>query len=198
MSLKDSLPLLPPDPGVTPPEKPTWVAEELRERKNPVSVTMEAPVDLDLRVCPAYSRASSVGQMKAQKFVSLLKEGVKPGEAAHRLHTSLKHIMSEPQAKGMIRQIIEGYTLDASVRRLLARALVNKIALEADAAGDAKTVLDAVKIMGADPEVGLNAAPQTNVNIAVIDPALREVLDRTIPIPALEASPEAPSEDDKA
>lgn len=108
-------------------------------------------------------------KLLSKKFVDLLGQGYKPGEAAKRVGTSIKGIMSDSKVSKQIKALVENYQLNADVRRQVARNIANKIALE-NMDGDPtqqKLALDAIKVIGADTEVGINAPPQPGIQINV-------------------------------
>lgn len=186
MPLKESLPLL---PGIDDFQKrPAWVVDGFPEKEERIVQRFWGPADIALKVNPVRAKASDVFNLKAKQFVELLKSGVKPGEAAHRLHTSVRSLMNKEDAQRQIRETVENFTFDAAVRKLLVRAMANKVLLEADKANDTKTTLEVIKIINADSEVGVDSPPQMSATL-VMDPALKELLDRTVPIPALSEAP---------
>jgi hypothetical protein len=190
MSLKDLLPL---KPGVGSGERPRWVVAELPERPSAVQLWISAPHTVDLKYTPQRSRARDVGKMQARKFGDLLARGVRPGEAAHMMHTSIRALMDKKETRDVVRNMIEEYTLDGKVRALLQRALVNKGLLENSLPqGDPKLLLEYLKMTADDSEVGIRGAPQINATF-VMDPALRDILDRTIPLPEIVIAPEEPA-----
>jgi hypothetical protein len=194
--LKDTLPLVTIgntfDPGVT---------DELPRRAGGFSFYILAPREVTWKVTPQRAKASDIAKLQAYKFVDLLKSGVKPGEAAHRLHTSVKTIMSNPQSQKVVKEVIEEFTYNAEVRKLLQRALVNKTAVEnAGEKGDKKLLLDALKLMADDSELGIKG-PSVMIGGPVISSALQDVLDKIEPpqdiidAPALPAPAEASTEE---
>lgn len=105
----------------------------------------------------------------SKKFVNLIGQGYKPGEAAKLVGTSIKGIMSDSKVRKQIEGLLKDYKLQADVRRDLVRATTNKIVLE-NMDGDPtqqKLALDAAKVIAADTEVGINAPPQPGIQINV-------------------------------
>lgn len=182
--LKESLPLLPKLVEDWP-KYPRWVVESHPTKAKSISVLLEAPVDLKLKVTPPRSKASDVVKLRAQAFGKLLKAGLKPGEAAHKLHTTVRELMSKEQTQKEVREIIEGYHLDAAARKLLQRALVNRGVLESV---DEKLKLDYLKLLAEDSELGIKTAAPTQINVG-LDPGLKAFLDATVPVAEL-APPE--------
>ena len=104
----------------------------------------------------------------AKRFTELVGQGYKPGQAARLVGSSVKGIMSSSRVKKEVATLLETYTLQADVRRALVRAGLNQLALEnLGAEGDKKVALDALKAIGGDTEVGINAPPQPGIQINV-------------------------------
>lgn len=193
-TLKDSLPLLPVNEFN--PEIPPWVTEKFEKPKGEVaSQSLDVPLELELKVTPTRARASDITSLQAQKFGDLIKKGHKPGAAAHMLRTTLKAIMDKPQFQKVAKDLVETYTITAEARRLMARALVNKgLAENSLPEGDAKLLVDYIKLANADTELGITQPTSLNVHVG-IDPALKDLLDKTEPLFELGPAVDAETED---
>lgn len=104
----------------------------------------------------------------AKKFINLIGQGYKPGQAAKLVGASVKGLMSSSRIQKEVKELLETYTLGADIRRQLVRAGMNQLAIEnLGADGDKKIALDALKAIGSDTEVGINAPPQVALQINV-------------------------------
>lgn len=191
--LKDSLQFAPKNVPPTP-DLPLWVVRTFPAAgEDSIVERLEAPVEITLKVTPTRARAGDIVTLRAHKFGDLLKAGMKPGEAAHKLKTTIKALMDKPQTQQVVKDLIEGYTFDAQVRKLLARALANKGMIEqASEGGDPKLLVDYLKLVNADSEVGITGAPQVNFTVGM-DEALKNLLAKTPPLelpPPIEAETE--------
>lgn len=185
MSLREQLNLKPksvPDEYVY-----RWIVPGFQERGPSVKLRLAAPTGIVVRIAETQVKARDVKTVRAKRFGDLLQQGMRPGEAAHRLKIPLKKLMEEKPTQKVVRDLIEGYTFDAQVRKLLQRALVNKGVIDnSSEGGDKKLLVDYLKMMGSDTEVGVDAPAQVNVHIG-LDKPLKDLLDSTIPVPQLEA-----------
>lgn len=183
--------------GVPPPTDPAWIVDSFPPKEDALRVRFLGPPDIDFRFTPVRSAAGDVPSLKARKFVELLKRGLKPAEAAHQLHTTVKALMSRPQAQQLVTDMIEGYNFDAKVRALLVRATQNKILLQAIESNDVDTQLNVMKQMSDDAELGMKGtgvAPPA----AGLPSELRELLDRVLPKELPPAPVDAEFEDVKS
>ncbi len=185
MSLKETLDL---KPDYNPPK--LWSVEDLPARGGVVK-RLNAPLTIETKFNPVRAKATDIAKVQAVKFGDMLKAGYKPSEAARKLHTTVKEIMSREQTQVMLKELIEKFTFDAKVRALAQRALVNKGMLEnSTPEGDQKLLLEYLKLAAADKETGINDPAQINISTgATIDPALKKTLD-LISLPEIEAAPE--------
>ncbi len=200
--LKDSLPLVgPPDLPVPELFDPyPWIVKELPVKEGGVKELMEAPADISLTVTPIRYKAKDVHSLQAIKFGEFLKAGYKPGEAAHKLKTSVRAIMEKPQAQKIVKDLIETYEFTAEVRKHLVKAAVNKGIIENSAVsedgkplGDPKLLIDYLKLAQQDGELGITAPQNVNVNMG-LNPILQSLLDKTTPIAELGPPPEIEGE----
>jgi len=195
LSLKDSIPF---SPKIVPdgPVRPYWVVEGFPEpAEEAILFRLEAPIDLSLKVTPPRAKASDVVKLRAQQFGRLLKAGYKPGEAAHRLHTTVRELMSKEHTQNIVKEIVEGYTLDAAARKLLQRALVNKMVIEnAGKEGDQKALVDALKLMADDSELEIKKPVTNNFNVG-LPSELKSFLDSAVPVAELAPPVEGETED---
>ena len=155
------------------------------------AVETRFPID-NLIVDVGRDKPTPAGTAIAQKFVDLLKDGKSPNAAARSMGTTFKRLMSLTEVQGMVKDLVENYTLHADARRLLVRATANKILLETqNVAGAEKLALEAAKIISADPEVGLQ---QTVVGVAVDRSALSKLFAEPVTIEFAPEPPEKPEE----
>lgn len=106
----------------------------------------------------------------AKKYLNLIGQGYKPGEAAKLVGTSMSGIASDNKTKKQLERLAKDYQLSADVRRALVRMGMNKILLDNIDSTDVnnqKLALDAAKAIGSDTEVGINAPPQPGIQINV-------------------------------
>lgn len=106
----------------------------------------------------------------AKKFINLLGQGYKPGEAAKLVGTSIRGIMSQKAFRDKVKNLVDTYNLTPDIRRAMVRAGLNQIAMDGLNSTDPsekKLALDALKVIGSDTEVGTNAPPQPAVQINV-------------------------------
>jgi hypothetical protein len=188
--LKDTLPF------VTPKQGSAKFISDLQRRPDGISIFLLAPQEVTWKVTPQRAKASDVAKLTAHKFVDLMKSGLKPGEAAHRLHTSVRNIMQNSSSRKVVKDVIEEFTYDASVRKLLQRALVNKTAVEnADEKGDKKLLLEALKLMADDSELEIKKPVALLGGPVTISTSLQEVLDAMPDAPEPIDTPELPEPD---
>lgn len=190
MSLKDTMPFVEPpeDPTLNllwNEETPPWLVTDLPRPKFALSLTLRVSTETKASSRGTRNLVKDLNRLQAEKFRDLLVAGYKPNKAAEMLKTTVTKLMEKPDTKKLLKKTIEEFTLNADVRKLLQRALVNKGVLEnSTEEGDKKLLIEYLKMLGADTEVGINAPPKTEVSIG-ISPALKEILDRTVPLPAL-------------
>jgi hypothetical protein len=104
----------------------------------------------------------------SKKFINLLGQGYKPGEAAKLVGTSIRGIMNQNKFKKDVQLLVETYNLPPDIRRAMVRAGMNQIVMENLKVPEAtaqKLALDALKAIGSDTEVGINAPPQPGIQI---------------------------------
>lgn len=192
VSLRESLQLKPksvPDEYVY-----RWIVPAFQPRSPSVKLRLAAPTGIATRIAETQVKARDVKTMRAKRFGDLLQQGMRPGEAAHRLKIPLKKLMEEKPTQKVVRELIENHTMDAKVRQLMARALVNKGATTLSekvysgqgTVEDEKRLLDYIKLLNSDTELGITAPTQVNIAVG-LDKPLKDLLDSTIPVPQLEA-----------
>jgi hypothetical protein len=188
VGLKETLPLLPSSTTWAPPK---FLVTELPSRGGIVK-RLNAPTGLVTKLTPVRAKAGDVNKLQALKFGDLLKAGMKPSAAARKLHTTVEKLMSKEETQAEVKRIVEKYHLEAKARALIQRALVNKGMLENSMVdGDPKLLLEYLKLAASDKETGINDPGQINVNLGpVMEPALKAMLDATIPVPAIECETE--------
>lgn len=176
--LKDTLPLF--KPGQKSNSNRPWVKDEFPEPANGITLVFAGPQEVETSIQAVRAKASDIGKLQARRFVDLLKLGHKPGEAAHRMHSTVRDIMQNPDAKKMVQELADQYALSGEDTKLLIRSLRNKIMLTSD---DPKLQLEAAKQASEDPDVGLKGGTP----VAQVDVTLRAMLQRPVePLPGLE------------
>lgn len=139
---------------------------EAADSKDSKSLTIEdfyCNIEVESKDKPAKDSLS-------KKFINLIGQGYKPGEAAKLVGTSIKGIMSDNKVKKQLERLAKDYRLSADVRREMVRMGMNKILLDNIDSSDInnqKLALDAAKAIGSDTEVGINAPPQPGIQINV-------------------------------
>jgi hypothetical protein len=92
-------------------------------------------------------------KVKAARFVDLLKDGVKPGEAAERIGTSLKQLRTSEDMKTAVAELLATATLSSEIRKGMVRAGLNKVFIEgisSEDPKDRKVALEAAKLIASD------------------------------------------------
>lgn len=113
---------------------------------------------------------NSGAKVKAGRFVDLLQAGVKPGEAAERIGTTLKQIRTSADMKIAVAELLEAATLSGEIRKKMVRAGLNKVFMENVGSDDPKALkvaLDAAKLIGSDE--GLSTGQEVGVTFDLGD-----------------------------
>lgn len=145
--------------------KPTLVSDKLDSNNPSNLLTIDdfyCTIEVEAKNKPPKDNLS-------KRFINLIGQGYKPGEAARRVGTSIQGLMSDNKIKKQIENLAKNYHLTADVRRQLVRMSTTKILLD-NIEGDTnqqKLALDAAKSIGSDTEVGINAPPQPGIQINV-------------------------------
>jgi hypothetical protein len=111
---------------------------------------------------------------RAEAFVSLVQEGMKPGAAARQLSLPISELRRDPLVVAKMKELVEGFTLTANERASITRARLNKIVL----GDDDKTALAAAKLIAEDPETGMSPHGPVSVNVGIFSADTRQVMDR--------------------
>lgn len=185
--LKDELNLIP-DPYRKP---PAWLKEDFPPKEDSITITFDGPSEIRTKVEPVRAKASDVPKARLIAFCDFLKMGRKPNEAARALHTTVREIMSHPDASKLVEKLVNEYTLTADQRKLAVRAAANKIMVSnLEEGGDPKMLLEAVKFIAEDPEVGIRGH---NANPIQVDLTLRGIVSAPVePLPGMPAQLPAP------
>ena len=116
-------------------------------------ILTEAVADVTLTVDDSKNSGAKV---KASRFVDLLKSGVKPGEAAEKIGTSLKQLRTSEDMKVAVAELLATATLSSEIRKGMVRAGLNKVFIEGIASEDPKdrkVALEAAKLISADEQI---------------------------------------------
>lgn len=125
-------------------------------------------------------------EVVAKRFLDLIQMGEKPSYAAKKLGIPKldKKFMNQKEFRDAVKDLIETDTLPAAVRRMMVRAGANRIFMDnIKKGGDPKLAIDAAKLIGADPEVGLNQP--TLIGVPIDMGALAGMLSQLDKIPEL-------------
>lgn len=124
-------------------------------------VQME-PDNTGLSVEVAYGKTASqkviefsAARQQAKDFLSIIKKGDAPTEVAQEALVQ----WTSPEVKAAVKDLIETWELPAEQRKRLVRARMNRELVT----GDSKDAINAAKIIGADPEIGLNQPAANNI-----------------------------------
>ena len=115
----------------------------------------------------------------AKTFHELVGQGLKPHEAAKRLGHTMKGLMSNESFTKQVQSLIDTATLPPDVRKAMIRSGLNAIFMQNINQPDKesqKLAIEAAKVIGSDPDVGLNAQPQAGIQINLN--TLSSVLDK--------------------
>lgn len=114
--------------------------------------------------------------IKAKRFLEMVKGGVPQWEAAKKNGTTIKAIYQTQGLRAAVKNLIETGTLPAAIRKELVRAGLNKIFIENIDGGprEQKLALQAAKQISGDPDVGLNIPP-SNISVNVDVTKLNEL-----------------------
>ena len=118
------------------------------------------------------SKKAGLVPLKAKKFVDLVNSGVKPGEAAAKIGTTLTQINNSDDMRKAVQRLIDVGKLPAQVRKELYRIGLDKMFLESvnsDDIEERKFALSVAKTAGQDPEIAtVPAEGQVNVDLREI------------------------------
>ena len=116
----------------------------------------------------------------AKRFMDLCGQGYKPHEAAKLVGSTMKGLVGNDQFKRQVQQLIQTASLTPEMRKEMIRSGLNHIFISNINNPDKesqKLAIEAAKVIGSDPDVGLNAAPQAGIQINLN--ALGSVLEKT-------------------
>ncbi len=125
------------------------------------------------------NRNSKPRNALAKKFLDLCGQGYTPGEAAKTIGSSLKGLVGNDQFKKQVQSLIQTASLAPELRKEMIRAGLNQIFITNINQPDKesqKLAIEAAKVIGSDPDVGLNAQPQAGISINLN--TLGNVLDK--------------------
>lgn len=104
---------------------------------------------------------------KAKKFLDLVRKGVTPGDAAKKVGMSLAQLR-RTKVKKRIEDLTIAYHLPDEIRKLLVKNGLNRLFMmnlgKKDVANQ-KLLLDTIKQMASDPDVGLQSNQQVGIQI---------------------------------
>lgn len=103
-------------------------------------------------------------ELQAKAFVDGVKEGKTLAVAAKDAGVPVHKLMGSPTVQKQLQQMLSEYTIDGEIRKALSRATANQILLE----GNYKERIDVMKVINADPEVGITNGPQVNVQTNIM------------------------------
>lgn len=107
---------------------------------------------------------SEVKEREAREFVSLVKTGETPQEAALTVGTPLPVLLKQPSVQNWIERVLPYHIKDPNLRRNVVIGAMTEILATGESDRDK---VAAARILIADPELGFgNAAPQVNVTIS--------------------------------
>lgn len=93
----------------------------------------------------------TVRKIRAAKFVELVQGGATAVDAARQVGSLPATLSKDPDVKALVATLLEQFTFPAEQRKKMARAKANEIMLT----GDPRDAINALKIVAADPEVGI-------------------------------------------
>lgn len=126
------------------------------------------------------NRDSKPKNAMAKRFTELITQGYKPHEAAKLIGSTMRGLVGNDQFKKQVQQLIETASLVPEMRKEMIRSGLNHIFISNINNPDKesqKLAIEAAKVIGADPEVGLNAPPQ-GTGIQINLNTLGNVLDK--------------------
>lgn len=103
-------------------------------------------------------------ELQAKAFVEAVKEGKTLAVAAKDAGVPVHKLMGSPAVQKQLQQMLSEYTIDGEIRKALSRATANQILLE----GNYKERIDVMKVINADPEVGITNGPQIAVQTNIM------------------------------
>jgi len=133
-----------------PPIKET---EELPEDK--VNAASEDVVVIN-EVVTTLDYKNSEAKIKAQRFADAIVSGMKPGQAADKVGTTLRAIKSSKEMQRVVEETIRTGHLSAEIRRLLVRSGLNQLLIQSLGSDDLQErefSLKVIKQISLDPEV---------------------------------------------
>ena len=165
------------------PSTPFWVKDE--EETKPVGevidIEQESPLGAKVEVLEKERKG-----LKAERYLELIEGGFKPHDAAERMGTTVRDMNKSEDIRKAVKKLIEQGTLPPLVRKAMVRAGLDKIFMESlENPKRHKTALGAAKLIGQDPDVGLNAPPSV-IGVNVDMGALSGLFEKVQPIPGLE------------
>lgn len=110
------------------------------------------------------SKESVAAQLQAETFLTAVKDGKGVREAAKEVGVPLRRLMGSPAIQKDLEQLLADYTWEATVRKEVSRATANKILID----GNYKERIDVMKVINADPEVGIGSGPQVAVQTNIV------------------------------
>lgn len=175
-----------------------------------VAESTDALAPLEVKVKPGESARQTRAKQKTTQFVELVRGGLAPEDAAERIGLKIDEvarITDGADAKRIIGEVIQAGYMRSDVRKEFSRALTNVTVMEAHLEGDRRGVYDGLKIINADPEIGLTGPSTVNaiqVNFTDLQSVIGEFLEDssqkapesvdsiTIPVLPSESQPAAP------
>lgn len=104
----------------------------------------------------------------AKRFVELTGQGYKPHEAAKLMGTTMKGLVGKEAFTKAVQSLIKEASMVPELRKEMIRSGLNKIFMENVGNPDKesqKLAIEAAKVIGSDPDVGLTAQPQAGIQI---------------------------------
>lgn len=171
-------------------EYPVWVLDSPFKRTGPIRGILEvreadvdATEELEIELITKEQK-----DLKAKRFVELIKSDMKPSKAARRVGIDMNTIDEKPDLKARLKKLIEEVNFPAEIRKQMVRSSLDKILLENIEDGgikEQKLALAAAKEIAKDPDVGLNTQQQ-NPSVVIDMRNLGKLLDNVKPIEGLE------------
>ncbi len=148
--------------------------DQVKDDASPLEVLEPFPLDVET---DHQNKAPKNGI--AKRFLELTGQGYKAHEAAKLMGSTIKGLVGNDAFKRQVQQLIETASLSADLRKEMLRAGLNRIFMENVSNPDKesqKLAIEAAKVIGSDPDVGLNAQPQAGIQINLN--TLSTVLDK--------------------
>jgi len=144
-------------------------------------VEFESDQDEPHLVLDTNKNKDDVATAKAKKFLDLVRKGCTPGEAAEQVGMSLAQL-KRTRVRKRIEDLTIAYHLPDEIRKLLVKAGLNRLFMmnlgKKDVANQ-KILLDTIKQMASDPDVGLQSNQQVGIQINLGE--LADLISRTPP-----------------